>query len=123
MDLSKVLNDDRLLANLISIHVVLAVLVIVSIILRKLLKNGGEQVSRWTGLAWLDGASKEAVMGMRSMLFWTTVAMMVLSVTSMAVYHVSGRDARSDFQEFSGQITLVQMTGWGIALGKLVIWT
>jgi small-conductance mechanosensitive channel len=120
MEFSKLLNDDRLLANLISIHVVLAVLVVVSIILRKLLKNGGEQVSRWTGLTWLDGVSKEAVKGMRAMLFWTTIALMVVSVASMAVYHVSGRDARHDFQEGSSQITVAQLTNWGIVLGKLV---
>lgn len=120
MDLSKVFNDDRLLANLISIHVVLAVLVIVSIILRKLLKNGGEQVSRWTGMTWLDGVSKEAVKGMRAMLFWTTIVMMVVSVASMAIYHVSGHDARVGFKELTGQITMVQLTEWGIALGKLV---
>src|SRR5262245_54613144 len=120
MDLAKVLNDDRLLANLISIHIVLGVLVLVSIILRKLLKNGREQISSWTGLAWFDGVSQEAVKGMRAMLFWTTVSLMIISVASMAVYHVAGRDARSDFQDLSGQITLTQLTGFGIALGKLV---
>jgi len=120
MDLSKLLNDERLLANLIGIHVVLAVLLVVSIILRKLFKNGGEQISRWTGLKWLDGVSKEAVKGARSLLFWTTVVLMVASVLSMAVYHVSGRDARADFQAWSGQLSGPTLMGFGVMLGKLV---
>lgn len=120
MDLSKWLNDDRLLANLIGIHIVLAALLIVSVVLRKLLKNGGDQVARWTGIHWLDGVSKEAVKGMRSMLFWTTVVLMVVSVASMAVYHLSGRDARGDVQEFTGQLTLLHLTNFGIMLGKII---
>ena len=54
MDFSKWLNDERLLANLIGIHVVLGAILVVSIVLRKLLKNGCEQVARWTGLHWLN---------------------------------------------------------------------
>ena len=77
MDLSKWLNDERLLANLIGIHVVLAAILVVSILLRKMFKNGGEQLVRWTGLAWLDGASREAVKGVRSILFWSTIALMI----------------------------------------------
>ncbi len=120
MDLTNWLNDDRLLANLISIHVVLAVLVIVSIILRKLVKNGGDQVARWTGVAWLSNAGKEAVKGMRAMLFWTTVALMVVSIASMAMYHLSGRDARADFQTWTGQLTANTLVAFGVMLGKLV---
>ena len=74
MDLSKWLNDERLLANLIGIHVVLAVILIASIILRKLLKNSGDHLTRWTALQWLEGISREAVKGLRSMLFWSTAA-------------------------------------------------
>lgn len=120
MDLAKIFNDERLLANLIGIHIVLAVLLVVSVILRKLLKHGGESAARWTGLHWLDGVSKEAVKGMRSMLFWTTVALMIVSVGSMAVYHMSGRDARGDAQELTGQLTLAHLTAFGIMLGKIV---
>ena len=120
MDISNWLNDDRLLANLISIHVVLAVLLIVSVILRKLFKNSGEQIARWTGLVWLDSVSKEAVKGARSIVFWTTVALMGASVISMAVYHLSGRDARGDFRQWSGQLSGAHLLSFGIMLGKLV---
>ncbi len=120
MDFSKWLDDDRLLTNLISIHVVLAVVLLASFLLRKLLKNGGDQLVRWTGLHWLDGFSKEAVKGMRSMLFWSTVVLMVVSIGSMAVYHVSGRDARADFQGWAGQLSGAHLLAFGIVLAKLV---
>jgi small-conductance mechanosensitive channel len=123
MDLSKWLNDERLLANLIGIHIVLAVILVVSIVLRKLLKNGGEQVARWTGLQWLDNASKEAVKGARSLLFWSTVTLMILSVVSVAVYHFSGRHAHEDFKEWYGQLTSAHLMSFGIMLGKLVLLT
>ncbi len=119
MNFSQWLNDDRLLANLISIHVVLAVLVILSITLRKLLKDGSDQVAGWTGLSWVAGISKEAVKSMRSVLFWSTITLMIVCVASMAIYHISGRDARADFQEISGQITAVHMMKFGFMLGKL----
>ena len=44
MDLSKWLNDERLLANLIGIHIVLAVLLILSVVLRRTLKSVSEQL-------------------------------------------------------------------------------
>ena len=85
MDLGKWLNDDRLLTNLISIHVVLAVVLIVSVILRKLLKNGGDQFVLWTGLQWMETATKDAVQSMRTILFWCTIVLMIGSVASVAV--------------------------------------
>lgn len=121
MDLSKWLNDERLLANLIGIHVVLAAILLVSIILRKLLKNGGDQFVRWTGLPWLDGASKEAVKSMRTILFWTTIVLMIGSVASIAVYHLSGRHAHDDFKDWYGQLTSAHLKTFGIMVGKLVL--
>jgi moderate conductance mechanosensitive channel len=121
MDLSKYLSDDRLLAHLIGIHVVLAAIAICSIVLRKLLKTGGEQVARWTGFQWLDGISKEAVKSVRPLLFWTTIALMAVSVGSMVFYHVSGRDARHDLHEWYSEITHVHLIAMGTLLGKLVL--
>src|SRR5947208_15969699 len=105
MDLNKWLNDERLLANLIGIHLVLAAILIVSIILRKLLKTGSEQIARWTGVQWLDDATKEAGKSMRLVLFWCTIVLMVGSIVSVAVYHLSGRHAHDDFKEWYGQLT------------------
>ena len=119
MDLSKWLNDERLLANLIGIHVVLAVVLLLSIVFRKVLKSCGEQIGRWTGLTWLDKFGKEAFTGMRSILFWSTVALMIVSVGSMVVYHLSGRHIREDFQEWYAQLTSAHLMAFGMMLGKL----
>lgn len=121
MDLTKWLNDERLLANLIGIHVVLAAILIVSVLLRKLLKNGGENFVRWTGLHWLDGASKDAVHGLRTILFWSTVVLMLGSVASIAVYHLSGRHINDDVKDWYGQLTVAHLQSFAIMLGKLVL--
>lgn len=120
MDFSQWLDDDRLLANLIGIHVVLGVLLLVSILLGRFLRNGSEQFVRWTGLSWLDGISKEAIKGTRTMLFWSTVVLMIASIASMAAYHLSGRDARADFSDWCHQLTGAHLTAFGIMLAKLV---
>ena len=120
MDLTKWLNDDRLLANLIGIHVVLAVVLVVAVILRKLLKNGSEQVGRLTGSQWLDGFSKEAVKSVRSILFWATVGLMVVSVVSMGAYHLSGRHIQEDLKDWYGQLTTAHLQAFGVMVAKLV---
>src|ERR1051325_4975135 len=123
MDFSKWLGDERLLANLIGIHIILAVLLTVSMILRKLLKNSGEHFIRWTGLHWLDGISREAVKGLRSMLFWTTVSLMIFSVVATAVYHASGHDVRKDARDGYEQLSTAHLVTFGTMLGKLVLLT
>ena len=85
MDLTQWLSDERLLANLIGVHVVLAAILLLSVVLRRILKTGSEQMGRWTGLAWLDSISKEAGKSMRAVLFWSTIALMIGSVASMVV--------------------------------------
>lgn len=119
--LSQWLSDDRLLANLIGVHVVLAGLLILSIVIRKLLIHGGGQLVRWTGLHWLDGVSKEAVRRMRSLLFWTTLAAMALTLVAGAVYHVSGRDVRADLNDWYSHLTASQLLRLGVAAAELVL--
>jgi moderate conductance mechanosensitive channel len=121
MDLSKWLNDERLLANLIGIHVVLAVLLVLSVVLRRTLKSASEQLARWTGLQWLDAISKEAGKGMRAVLFWSTVTLMVASIASMAAYHLSGRDLRADVKESYADLTSAHLLAFGAIVGKLVL--
>jgi small conductance mechanosensitive channel len=121
MDLSKWLNDERLLANLIGIHVVLAVLLILSVVMRRTLKSVSEQLARWTGCQWLDTLSREAGKGMRTVLFWSTVTLMVGSVASMCAYHLSGRDLRGDVKECYADLTSAHLIAFGAIVGKLVL--
>ncbi len=53
--------DDRLLTNMIGLHIVLGALLIASVVMRRIIMHGGNHVVRWTGFHWLDGFSKEAV--------------------------------------------------------------
>lgn len=121
MDLSKWLNDDRLLANLIGIHIVLAVMLMLSVLMRRTLKSLSEQLARWTGIPWLDFVGKEAGKGMRAVLFWSTIGLMLVSIASMGLYHLSGRDLRSDIKECCADLTRAHLVGFGIVLGKLVL--
>jgi len=120
MDLSKWLNDDRLLANLIGIHVILAVILIVAVVLRKLVKNSGEWLASWTGLTWLDGASQEAIKSLRSVLFWATIVLMIGSILSVAIYHVSGRHIQEDLKDWYAQMTSEHLKVFGMIAVKLV---
>src|SRR4051812_35325776 len=88
------MSDERLLANLVGIHIVLGVILVGSFLVRRLLGHGGNVLVRWTGLTWLDGVNREAMRGVRSMLFWCGLGLMAATVVSMSVYHVSGRDLR-----------------------------
>src|SRR5688500_13641296 len=99
------LGDDRLLANLVGLHVCLAGVLIFSILVRKLLIHGGAVLVRWTGLHWLDGFSQEAVRRIRSLLFWSTLCTIAVLYLAGGVYHFSGRDARLDLREWYEHMT------------------
>ncbi len=120
MDLNQLLNDERLLANLIGVHAAIGVILLASVLFRRLIKHGGEQVSRWTGLAWLDNLGKEAAKGMRAVLFWGTVTLMIVGIGSMVAYHVSGRDIRIDAKTWAGHLSGATLASFGIMVAKLV---
>jgi small conductance mechanosensitive channel len=115
------LNDERLLAHLIGIHVVVALLLIGSVALRKLFKHGGRRLAGMSRQPWLHGLSRQAHRGLRNVLFWITLALMTVAVASMGVYHFSGRDLRTDLRDWYSHLTGAQILGFGITLGKLVV--
>src|SRR6266496_6477334 len=97
--LSHFFADDRLLTNLIAVHVGLGAILVVSFIVRKLLLHGGNSLVRWTGLHWLDHVGKEANRRIRTLMFWTTLLALTATAAAGVVYHVAGRDARTDLAE------------------------
>jgi small conductance mechanosensitive channel len=115
------LNNDRLLANLVGIHVILGALLLASVLVRKTFKHGGRQFVRWTHLHWLEGLNREAHRSLRGLLFWVTLGLMAASIVSMGVYHASGRDLRVDLQDWYTHLTGVQILAVGVLLGKLVL--
>jgi small-conductance mechanosensitive channel len=115
------LTDDRLLANLIGIHVVLGIVLIVSFISRKILLHGGDSLVRWTGLRWLDQVGKEANRRVRALMFWTTLLALSISIASGVVYHAAGRDLRADLGTWHQYLTAAQLLALGIACAKLAL--
>ncbi len=112
--------DDRLLTNLIGLHLLLGLFCCAAVVLRRLLMHGGNQAARWTGLHWLDGISKEAAKHARTLLFWSTLALMALTIVGAIAYHVLGRDMRVDVQAWYNQLTPREILDFGLAGGELI---
>src|SRR5687767_2984227 len=112
--ISEFLGDDRLLANLIGVHVILGGILVVALIIRKVLLHGGDSLVRWTGLHWLDQIGKEANRRVRSLMFWTTLLGLTISVASGIVYHAAGRDIRTDLSTWYQHLTGPQLLALGI---------
>src|SRR5437879_2630788 len=73
LNVTNALADARLGANLIAIHGVIAVTVIAALFIRRLIIRGGNRLSRWTGLRWLEVAGDEAIRRLRTLLSRLTV--------------------------------------------------
>jgi small-conductance mechanosensitive channel len=115
------LSDDRLLANLIAIHVLLVALLLVSLAIRKLVQSGGQRFLSWFGFSWLRGVTEEATSTARDFVYWITVALMVGSFTGAVFYHLAGRDIRADGVTLWHQhFTAEDAIGLGILAGKLL---
>ena len=114
------LTDDRLLANLIGVHALLAGILVVSFIVRKVLLHGGDQLGRWTGMHWMDAVGKEANRRVRSILFWVTLCLLTATIATGIVYHLAGRDLRRDAVEWYAHLTAQQLLALGVTAGKLV---
>src|SRR5438128_5458712 len=91
-----VLADDRLAANLIAAHGIITAMVVVSLILRQVVIGSGSRLLRWTRLRWLEAAGEEAARRARTMLFWLTVSLILLTAVGGVGYHLAGRDIRLD---------------------------
>lgn len=119
--LGQILTDERLLSNLIALHVLFGLILVGSMIARRILISGGDSLSNWTGLHWLDGISREATRRGRAILFWVTLLLLFTSVVGSVVYHLAGRDIRYDVTHWYENVTSDQMLRLGIAIGQLVL--
>lgn len=115
------LSDDRLLFNLIAMHVLLVSSLIASIVFRRLLAHGGNHFVNLTGLSWLQGISEEASRRIKTFFFWTTLGMMAATIVGGIFYHANGRDVRSDFSHWYDQLTWTDLWLFGRATAELVM--
>ncbi|MCS7044854.1 MAG: mechanosensitive ion channel family protein [Gemmataceae bacterium] len=119
--------DDRLLANLVAVHVILAAILVVSFVVRKLLLHGSDSLVRWTGLSWLERVGEEAKRRTRALMFWVTLVAVAAAMASATVYHVLGRDVRPDLEAWYRHLAgpqLLVLAWTGAKLGALaaLVW-
>jgi small conductance mechanosensitive channel len=119
--INNLLDNERLIANLVGIHAVLAGLLLASWAIRKAFKHGTGRLIQWSELDWLKGVHHQAHRGLRVVLFWLTVGLMLASIVAMVAYHYAGQDIRTDLRELHAQITAAHILAFGITLGKIVI--
>jgi small conductance mechanosensitive channel len=112
--------DGRFDANLIAVYGIIVVTVIASLVLRRLLVNGHSRLAEWTSHHWLHAVGQEASRHARTVLFWTTVAALVLTTAGGLVYHLAGRDVRSDATAATGAIETKDWIALALVLGELV---
>jgi small conductance mechanosensitive channel len=113
------LGDERLMANLIAGHAVLGTILVTAVLLRYFLVHGSDQLVRLTGMHWLDNVGKAATRRARSMIFWMSLLLMVLSGTAGVVYHSSGRDIRSDLSTWYSHLTGADLLRLGLMMAQL----
>jgi small conductance mechanosensitive channel len=118
--LTNALADGRLGVNLIAIHGVITVTVLLSLLLRRLVIHGGSQLGRWSGLRRLAAAGEEASRRARVLLFWLTVALVVLAVVGGVGYHMAGRDIRQDVTAWYDRLTVAELLGAGLSCAGLL---
>jgi small-conductance mechanosensitive channel len=115
------LSDDRLLFNLIAVHAAIALLLILSVIARAILQNGGDRFRARLGTHWLHGITHEATQHARSLVWWTTLLLMAVTVAGGVFYHLGGGDIRTDLAELWQQhVTPTRLITAGWIAAQLV---
>jgi small-conductance mechanosensitive channel len=99
------LTESRFIANVTVIYGGIVVLVLLSLVVRRLIGHGGEHMAQWTGLRWLDGVGREAAQRTRRLVAWLTWLTVVVLGVGGIVYHAFGRDVRQDFRSWYADVT------------------
>jgi small-conductance mechanosensitive channel len=125
MDLSAIWNwirnDERLLAHGIGLAVIVGGLIFFAVLIHQVFKHGVYRFVCWTELPWLHACHEQAHRGLRRILFWLTLGLMVATIVAMGVYHFAGQDIRTDLRDWFGRLTGSQILAFGVTLGKIVV--
>jgi small conductance mechanosensitive channel len=115
------LSDGPLLPNLIAITAVAIAVQVPSWILRRLLRGCGGRLGGWTGSDRLGAAGQEAARQVEAVLFWLTMLAVLTTIAAGAVYHLAGRDVRTDLGDWAAQRTTTELVASGLRLGGLTL--
>jgi small conductance mechanosensitive channel len=117
--LRDLVSDHRFIANLTVTYGVIVLVVLLSLVVRRLIGRGGERLAQWTGQRWLDGVGKEAAQRARRLVTRLTwLGVFLLSAAGIA-YHLLGRDVRGDFEDWYTRITAEQWLNVGLRAGAV----
>lgn len=116
---TELLANERLLANLIGIHVLLAALLLVSFALRKTFQHSVSALIHWTELHWLHPLHERVHRMLCRILFWLTLILMFVACAATAVYHWLGQDIRADLRDWYHQLTRDHYIRAGIITAKV----
>jgi small conductance mechanosensitive channel len=114
------LTETRFVANVTVIYGGIVVLVVLSLVARRLIGHGGEHLAQWTGLRWLDGFGREAAQRTRRLIAWLTWAAVVVLGAGGVVYHAVGRDVRHDLRAWYADITADRWLDLGLRAAGVV---
>jgi small conductance mechanosensitive channel len=112
-------TDSRFIANLTVTYGIIVVMVLLSLVVRRLLGHGGERLAHWTGLRWLDHFGREAAQRSRRLLARLTWLGVVLLTGGGLVYHLAGRDVRLDVRAWYADITTERWLHLGLRTAAL----
>jgi small conductance mechanosensitive channel len=117
--LRELVADHRFLANLTVTYGIVAAMVLLSLIVRRLIGHGGDRLALWTGLRWLDNVGKEAAHRARRLIGRLTWLGVFLLTAAGITYHAFGRDIRADFEDWYTRITMDQWLDMGLRAGAV----
>ncbi len=112
-------TESRFIANLTATYGLIVVLVLVSLVVRRLLGHGGERLAHWTGLHWLDHYGRAAAHRSRRLVARLTWVGVALLSGGGILYHVLGRDVRGDVRAWYGDVTAERWLHMGFRTAAL----
>ncbi|HEX3315120.1 MAG TPA: mechanosensitive ion channel domain-containing protein, partial [Gemmataceae bacterium] len=119
--ISAILSDERLLFNAIGVHAAIAVLLIVSVIVRGLLQRGVAGPADASERDWLRGATRGAIRQTCRLISWSTTLLILGAIIGGIAYHIGGGDVREDFPElWQNHVTPERLVAAGWTAGQLV---
>ena len=117
---NSVVADDRLVTHLLGLGFILGVLLVAIVLLYSAFKTGTHRFVCWCEIRWLKTAHDQAHRGLRRILFWLTLGLMVAMIVAMGVYHYAGQDIRNDVHEWKSRLTAAHVFAFGLTLGKVI---